>query len=369
MNENAKQLTSLFCLLLVFLSPSQILDLKQHELEAATHQIKTLDKILEKRQNFFNRTEGRGVNRLVNILIVPGHDDESWGAEFQGVKEVQLNRELAQKLHTYLSQEKGINAVLASDESGYNYLFEKYFEREEKNIKDFIEGSKKTFSKRVKKEEIENIETNFHNVASESVAYRLYGINKWVNAQNFDLVIHIHFNDYRGRKSGEEGEHTGFSIYTPGKLFANHELSREFADAVFDEVKKIQSVSTLKSESEGVIEGHELIALGANESLEAGSILVEYGYIYENNFIDPEKRQVALDNFAYATYAGIKELMNEQPIVKSFEDVAIIENKNTLANLKWQFQKALKGEYPPKDKTLNDCPITGYFGECSMGVK
>lgn len=353
----------------MLLAPAQILDLKYHELEAASPQIKTLENILQKRQNFFERNQSRDASRLVNILIVPGHDDESWGAQFQGVKEVELNRQLAKKLHAYLSQEKGINAVLASDESGYNYLFEKYFRNEEKSIKDFIERSKKSFSKRVRREDLDNIETHFHNVASESVVYRLYGINKWVNAQNFDLVIHIHFNDYRGRDGDEAGEHTGFSIYAPGELFDNHELSRKLADSLFNEIKKVQSVSTLESESEGVIEGHELIALGANETLEAGSVLVEYGYIYENNFLDPEKREVTFDNFAYATYSGIKKLMNETPIEKTFTEVEIVENENTVSNLKWQFQKALKGEYPPKDKSLSDCPISGYFGECSIEAK
>lgn len=351
------------------MSPLEMFEGHNQEIEAATTKAQTLEKILEKRTNYVNRIQGRDVNKLINILIVPGHDDENWGTEFQGVKEVELNRELAQNLHNYLLNEKGINSVLASDGSGYNTIFEKYFKREEQKIEDFIKKSKKTFSKKIKKGDLDAIEKNFHNVAPAETVYRLYGINRWVNVQNFDLVIHVHFNDYRGREWEESGTETGFSIYTPGKYFENYELSRKMADSIFAELKKVQSVSTLESEQEGVIEDHELIALGANESLEAGSVLVEYGYIYENNFIDPEKRKIALDYFAYATYSGIKKLINEEPQKKIFAKASLTKNKNTTENTRWQFQKALLGEYPPEGKNFEDCPISGYFGECSLGVK
>lgn len=369
MKQNAKQSLYLSLLLIIFLIPAPTFDLYEHDLEAATGDFASLTSILEKRQNYLNQIEGRTINRLVNVLIVPGHDDEYWGTEFKGLKEVELNRIAAQKLHDYLSLEEGINPVLASNEKGYNSIFEKYFRREESKIERFIKDTKKSFSKKVDEEEFKQVEKNFHNTAPSEVVYRLYGINRWVNNQNFDLVIHIHFNDHAGRKWNRVGEYDGFSIYTPGKLFSNYEVSRKLADSIFEELKKIRPVSDMPTEEDGVIEDHELIAVGANESLEAGSILIEYGYIYETLFLDPATRDTALDYVAYSTYSGIKKMLGEEPKSKEKPTTEILKNKVSKDNIEWQFQKALEGKYPPEGKTLRDCPISGYFGECSRLVK
>jgi N-acetylmuramoyl-L-alanine amidase len=303
-------------------------------------------------------------------LIVPGHDDVNFGTQFDGLKEVELNRALAEKLYDYLSKEEGINPVLASSEAGYNSIFERYFDSQKKEIKKFMDSTKKRFSKKLTADGIENIETNFHNPAPEDMAYKLYGLNRWVNDQKFDLVIHIHFNDYRGRKLSKEGIYDGFSIYTPGKLFANYKVSRVFADSIFDELKKIRPVSNLEGEKTGVIEDNELIALGANESLNAGAILVEYGYIYESIFTDGNLRDTSLDYLAHSTYAGVMNTLHENAQPKEVvQNILTTKNKNTKENLVWQFQKNNGGLYPPEGKDLRDCPISGYFGECSGEVE
>ncbi len=369
MKENAKHILYLFCGLIVLFLPFETFDQISTSSLSLISETKTLNTILQKRDAYQNQERGRSVNKLLNILIVPGHDDEVWGAEYKDLKEVELNRELAKKLYQYLLDEEGINPVLASDETGYNPIFEKYFQTEKQSIEDFIKETKENFSLKMRENNIEETETSFHNPAVESVVYRLYGINRWVNVQDFDLVIHIHFNDYPGRGRNKIGKHSGFSIYTPGKNFNNYELSRKLADSIFEELKKVQSVSTLKSESEGVIEDYELIALGANESLDAGSVLIEYGYVYEDNFVDEEKREVALDYFAYSTYVGIKKLIHEIPKEKVFPEVYISKNKTTIDNLKWQYQKSLEGKYPPEGKDLKSCPIGGYFGTCSLKIK
>lgn len=369
MKQNAKQVFYLLVLLCVFLIPAPTFEVHEKDLEAGSRQVASLSAIIEKRQNFLNRTPGKSGNKLVNILIVPGHDDEYWGAEYKETKEVELNRIVAKNLHEYLSLEEGINPVLASDEKGYNSIFEKYFRREENSIKKFIEKTKKDFSKKIDPEDFEQVEKNFHNVAPGEVVYRLYGINRWVNNQKFDLVIHIHFNDHGGRVRNKPGKYDGFSIYTPGKLFSNHGVSRVLADNVFEELKKIRPVSNHEEEVIGIIEDHELIALGANESLEAGSILIEYGYIYEPLFLDSVLRDTALDYVAYSTYAGIKKTLGEVPRQKNISTPVLLKNKTSQSNLVWQFDKALNGVYPPQGKTLRDCPISGYFGECSKMVK
>lgn len=370
MKQNAKKQNTFFFILAILLIsfPSKTFEIDKTNSGALIGQAPTLVGVLEKRENYKNKTQGRNINKLVNILIVPGHDDENWGTEFRGVKEVELNRMLAKKLYEYLSNENGINPVLVSGENGYNSIFERYFNRDKKSIEDFIKNSKKTFGEKISEEDFSKIENNFHNVASDDVRQKLYGINNWVNNEKFDLVIHIHFNDYAGRKWNQVGEYDGFAIYTPGVLFENYKLSRSLANSVFEELKKVRPVSNLEEEKEGIIEDHELIALGANESLAAGSILVEYGYIYESIFADPPIKETSLDYFAYATYKGIKKMLNEVPQEKEKLEVQISKNKTSTANIVWQFQKTLEGVYPPKGKSLRDCPISGYFGGCSGAV-
>lgn len=336
---------------------------------AAAGQSGAMQYILDKRSNFKNGVQGRGVERLVSILIVPGHDDEYWGAQYGNLKEVELNRALAQNLYDYLIEEEGINVVLASDKSGYNELFEEYFQRERAEIRDFMERTRDQFEQKKAQENIAVEEENFHNPAPGDMALRLYGINRWVNDADFDLVIHVHFNDHANRGKNKVGTYTGFSIYTPGNKFENYALSRRLADSIYEEMKKIRPVSDLPAEESGVIETHDLIALGSNESLDAGSVLVEYGYIYESIFTDPSMRKVSLDYMAYATYAGIKNLLGETPVRKESKVVRTTRNKTTAANLEWQFRNAIYGAYPPAGSTLRDCPLNGFFGECSARVR
>ena len=185
MKQNAKQILYLIFILTIFIFPIRLFEFHEHELEASSREFVSLEQILQKRENYFDPINKRGTNKLVNILIVPGHDDEYWGAEFGGLKEVELNRSVAQKLYSYLLHEEGINPVLASSENGYNSIFERYFKGEENKIKKFIIDSKKDFAKKVDEEEFNNVEKNFHNTAPDDVVYRLYGINRWVNNQNF----------------------------------------------------------------------------------------------------------------------------------------------------------------------------------------
>lgn len=336
---------------------------------ATVSEAKTIEQLLQKRTNFTERAQSREAERLVNILIVPGHDDEYFGTHHKDLREVELNRQLAENIHEYLVKEEGINAVLSSDTSGYNQIFDAYFARERSQIERFMEKTKKEFEQKKESEQLAIIEKNFHNPAPGDMALRLYGINRWVNDADFDLVIHVHFNDHANRNKSKVGTYTGFSIYTPGKQFENYELSRRLADSIYDEMKKIRPVSDLPAEESGVIEDYELIALGANESLDAGSVLVEYGYIYENIFTDPSLRKVSLDYAAYATYVGIKNLLGETPVRKESKVVKTTKDRTTAANLEWQFQNAIYGAYPPAGATLRDCPLNGYFGECSARVR
>lgn len=279
----------------VLFSPSYIFDHQDHELEAANSKVVTLDQILKKDK--------------VKILIVSGHDDEYWGTQFEDTKEVELNREMAQHLYSNLSKDKNFVVTQVSDKNGYTSIFKKYFKNEKIKINLFIKKSKNKFSNKIQKNNIEQVEEGLHNLAPSEAAFRLYAINKWVNENKYDLVIHVHMNDYGNRQKNSVGTEKGFVIFTPSKTFQNYDLSRKLSDSVFDELKKVQTVSSFFAEREGVVEDNGLIALGSNDTLTAGSILIEYGYIYEDVINNPLKRDTTFDMFAEATHQGLKDLL------------------------------------------------------------
>ena len=66
-------------------------------------------------------------------------------------------------------------------------------------------------------------------------------------------------------------------------------------------------MSNLPQEAGGMIEDQELIAVGANGSRESASLLVEFGYIYEPQFLNSNLRSAALANLARLTAEGIRD--------------------------------------------------------------
>jgi N-acetylmuramoyl-L-alanine amidase len=332
------------------------------------------DKTLkERREGYFSDyTSVFKTNNNIRILLVAGHDDEYHGTEHQGVREVDLNREVVSYLYETLRKEPGFSVARVSDENGYTRTFQKFFDKHEKDIKDFVEKAEKKFNKKIKRGEIDFEETNFHNHAPGEMVTRLYGINLWANESEFDLTLHVHFNDYAGRYKDEKPKHNGFSIYIPEEQFKNHEISKEFAENIFNRLSKYFPVSTLKQEREGVVESQELIAIGSKETLEAASLLVEYGYIYEPQFTHPDTRSVVLKDLAEQTYLGLKDYFRES--VYSFDrqtyknDLYFDDKKRDEEIYFLQKELLEKGFFPPKNKTLNECPLTGLFGECTKNA-
>jgi N-acetylmuramoyl-L-alanine amidase len=367
MNKKAKIKFSLLIMLCIFLFPFMISN-SSLAAKGELKTFKTAEELLEKRKRYFTPSSVVVPDRILKILIVPGHDDQYFGAVYKDVKEVELNRIVAQKLAEYLQREPGIEVTIAHEQNMYNPFLQFIFSMYKNDIENFIENSKYNFLKKIKKQKIELQDTGFHNTALPEVRHRLYGINWWANYMQADLVIHIHFNDYAGRK-GSEKKYDGFSIYIPGEHFGNHALSKSAANFVFEELKKIRPVSNLPQEQKGIIEGHELIAIGSNESLHAGSMLIEYGYIYEDVFHNPIIKDAKFDYLAYSTYVGIKKFLGENYFAKPSQVLDIQKNKTTRDNVTWQFEKAFEGKYPPEGKTLRDCPITGFLGGCSQMVK
>ncbi len=288
------------CLVLIFLLPSYTIDSSSKTSRPAS--------VFGTHASFV-----RSSVDPVRVLIVPGHDDEVWGAQHRTLKEVDLNRQLGEYLYTYFAQDPQIKPILVSDTSGYVEQFESYLTEEKSVIENFITEAKQKFISRIGLDVLQKKDTSFHNEATEDVARTLYGINLWANRQRINIVIHIHFNDYPGRPKNKAGVYKGFAVYAPADILKNFESSQKLAQSVFDELKKIIPVSNLASENSGLVTRHELIALGAHDTLDAASILVEYGYIYEPLFVDEALRDVAFDFLAYSTYVGIKKSIDQEP--------------------------------------------------------
>ena len=244
------------------------------------------------------------------VLIVPGHDDESWGTEFLGVKEADMNVKLSLMIYDQLKQDKNFEAFIVRDWDGYKKEFTDYFQNNEDSISKFIKNSKEIFDTKILNGKIFELEGVNHNNAKDDVAFKLYGINKWANENGMDAVIHIHFNDYPRGRTYQRGKYKGFAVYVPEPQLKNSELSSPLGFFIFSSLLKNYDVSNYEKESSGVVPDQSLIALGANDTSMTRSVLIEYGYIYERRFSNFYKREAEMKIMSRRTYEGIKKYFN-----------------------------------------------------------
>ncbi|PIR57854.1 MAG: hypothetical protein COU71_01860 [Parcubacteria group bacterium CG10_big_fil_rev_8_21_14_0_10_38_31] len=312
----------------------------------------------------------------LNILIVPGHDEAVFGAQFNGVKEADLNVELGEYLKNLLEKEEAFNVFLVRDSNGYNPIFLNYFNENRWSIIQFTNQYKNMMNTVVQLGLVEINNIVEHNRASEETIIKLYGINKWANENDVDIVINIHFNDYPGRKYNKPGEYSGFSIYIPESQYSNAKASLALAQPVFDQLRKYLPISDMPKEQTGITEDQELIAIGANNSLDPAVLFIEYGYIYESQFTNENIRKIALEEAAYQTYLGIKNFFEGEVNLstKQYDTLSktYFWNNDLNKGLKsskdvfaLQLALAQNEVYPPETLSKNDCPINGNFGRCT----
>ncbi|MFZ2149969.1 MAG: N-acetylmuramoyl-L-alanine amidase [Minisyncoccia bacterium] len=244
----------------------------------------------------------------IKILLVPGHDEEAWGAQYGRVKEANMNLAVAKRIRTILKKDDRFKVYITRDDKGYTKEFQSYFSLYDEEIKAFREKVKKETEDRIENGDFILKENPPHNKASDSAAVRLYGFNKWANENDIDVVLHIHFNDHPRADVWTIGKYTGFAVYVPEEQMANSEESTELARSIFKELDKQYATSTFEKEKGGLVPDQTLIALGSHGSLEATvrSVLVEYGYIYEKKFKNYKNRHKAYDTMAKLTTQGIK---------------------------------------------------------------
>src|SRR3989344_1408317 len=234
----------------------------------------------------------------VRVLIVPGHDDEAWGTEFRGVREADMTALLGEELTRILSSDLAYQPILVRSRTGYAGGFQEYLEKEGNNIRAFIAGKKKVANDLIRAGSVHSTTGVIHNSASSEVAEKLYAVNKWANEHGVDIVLHIHFNDYPGRRSERPGRYNGFSLYVPDMQFSNARASRAVAQSLFEQLSVFYAESNLPIENSGIVPDHELIAVGAYNTVDPASALIEYGYIYEQRFLDDAVREAVIKDLA-----------------------------------------------------------------------
>lgn len=304
----------------------------------------------------------------VNILIVPGHEPDFGGTEYQGILEREMNVTIANALAEQLKKDTRLHVVVARDSASWNYDLANYFASSWKAIESFVADKKSVMQKESK---AGNVTTPTfqaaHNTAPTDVALRLYGVTKWANEHDVDLAVHIHLND-----SGDNsGLHSGFSVYVPDSYYANAATSRTIGTAIAYELNHYNATSTLAIENLGVTGDQELIALGAYNTADFPSVLVEYSYIYESKITNPTIRPIVEKEFANSTYRGIRKFFGA---AVPYYDTLTLPHRFTTSPAPesssrevYALQSALRrvNMYPPGG-LYYDCPLSGYFGSCTV---
>ena len=316
-------------------------------------------------------------SRRLRILLVPGHDNEFWGTQFRGLKESVMTLELGKRLLQLLISDGEFEVITSRDEEGYNPNLASYFSSEKSGILEFAKGKKQIMNDLISDGKLSTkTDGVYHNDAPSHVVVRLYGINKWANENNIDLVVHLHFNDYPRKNKSAAGKYSGFSIYVPERQYSNSRASKAVADEVFKQLKVYYSESNMPKESVGVVEDQDLIAIGSFNTLDPASILIEYGYVYESQFLEKDVRTKVIQDLATQTYIGIRNFLggsvsnaagkfNTAFLPHTWLEPLATGVRNSPSVLSLQAALILEGLYPPEGRSKRDCPLTGTFGKCT----
>lgn len=316
-------------------------------------------------------------SRKPRILLVPGHDNEFWGTQFRGLKEAVMTLELGKRLLSLLIFDGEFEVIMSRDDEGYNSNLASYFSSEQSDILEFARGKKQIMNDLISDGKISpKTDGVYHNDAPSPVVVRLYGINKWANENNIDLVVHLHFNDYPRKNKNTAGRYSGFSIYVPERQYSNSRASKAVAEEVFKQLKVYYTESNMPKENVGVVEDQDLIAIGSFNTLDPAALLIEYGYIYEPQFLDPTIRNKIIEDLATQTYIGIRNFFgssmptlagkyNTAFLPHTFQDVLAAGVKNNPSVLALQAALTLEGVFPPDDFDERACPLAGTYGACT----
>lgn len=304
----------------------------------------------------------------VNILIVPGHDDEYSGTEFRGLREADANLFIAKNIYSFLATDNKLNVRLSRDENGYAPGIKDYFTNRVEYVRGFMLSQMSQMKNLLNTGKVaEKTDGVYHNNAKTDVALRLYATNKWANDNNIDIIINVHINDHAGRRSGVVGDYNGFTIYVPDKQFSNARASKPLANILAQKLKTVIPESDLPREGD-VVEDQALIAIGASNTLDPVSLLIEYGYIYEPQYENKDAREAISKEYGNLTAQAVKDYLSSK---NTITDSVLLQNKldeslgrGDVGADTAVLQKALAvaGTFPIETR---ECYITGTFGPCT----
>ncbi|MDB4991869.1 MAG: hypothetical protein JWL75_114 [Parcubacteria group bacterium] len=328
--------------------------------------------------------------KKVRILIMPGHEPGFGGAEYQNTYEREITVEIADELANYLKNNPRFEVIVARSNTSWTQDLANYFQTNGSSIQSFVTDHKNAFAKLLGEGQItQRAESDqvVHAAALDDVAMRLYGINKWANENNIDLVLHIHLNDSPDHGPDTPSQASGFAVYIPDAQYGNAATSRPFGEAVAARLSTLVATSTLPIENKGVVEDQQLIALGAYNTLSVPSALVEYSYITEPQLVHPEIRQLVAKDYAYETYLGIQDFFKDSVFSKypsaslpfTFATDSLGTGSSSPAAYTLQaalhtlnFYPAFASTTPANVRlmapTLTTCPINGMLGACTTNA-
>ena len=247
----------------------------------------------------------------VRILVAAGHEPGFGGAVYQGVYEREITVEIAEELERLLEQNPNYEVIVTRDDDSWNRDLQKFFDKNEKKIERFVKAQKKKMAKLIKKDKIKEADDSTGVAAPNDVALRLYGINKWANENDIDLVVNLHVNDAPDHGPEAPSQYTGYAIYVPEHIYGNSKTSKQLAGEIEDRLEILSDTSTHPQEADGIIEHRDFIAVGAFGTLNVPSVLIEYGYITEPRFADVQYRKTLTRDLAYQTYLGIQDFFGD----------------------------------------------------------
>ena len=312
-------------------------------------------------------------DQKVRVLIVPGHEPDFGGTAFGNSYERTIVLDIANDLAKLLSANPHYTVMISRTKTAWNPILQSYFDAYATEIETFRKSQATQMANHLATGDIlPQADQIYHNTTPSLGVLHLYGINKWTSENGYNLTIHIHVNDYAGRRSGVAGKYAGFSIYAPNHQYSNGIASIAIGNAIAARLNKYHATSTFPGEAGGVIEDQQLIAIGSNNSINGAALLIEYGYIYEPQFTNSSILSIAEEDYAYETYLGLQDFFNDTAYSTGSGALPYDWNavNGTLGEMRsgvYALQSALRslGFYPPIGKNFNDCPISGKVWTCT----
>lgn len=295
--KNTQYIAGVLCVIAMFIVVANIAFVGSPQYAAAFFaQGKTVKEVVLKYDNAPKQNK-------VKILLVPGHEPDFGGAEYNGIIERDLNVALVNKIAELLKSNEKFEIIIARDFDNWNPDLKKYFDENLPAIEKWRNAQEGEMLSLVSQGKIELVNSVTHNTAPKGPALRLYGINKWANENKIDVTLHVHFND--NPKIKGKPKFSGFSIYAPEKQYSNATSSMEFANSLLKGLLSVNNISTMEQESLGVVEDQDLIAIGRYNTADSLVALVEYSYIYESKLKTKTLRNTFMDKMASTTASSL----------------------------------------------------------------